>query len=118
MGNNNLLELHIYDGASGKFTLIEDDGISNDYLKGIYATTSIEYNYSQKQSKIIIQPVEGYFDGMAGKRVWRIVLHNAEKIKNIRFEGDSLNYIKNQSVIEFELPAADKYRKTEITILK
>jgi alpha-glucosidase (family GH31 glycosyl hydrolase) len=118
MGNNNLLELHIYDGASGRFTLIEDDGISNDYLKGIYATTDIEYKYMPEQYKIIIHPVEGYFEGMTEKRVWRIVLHGTDKIKNILFEGNSLNYTKNQSVIRFELPAVDKYSKTEITISK
>jgi len=118
MGNNNLLELHIYDGASGKFTLIEDDGISNDYLKGIYATTNIEYQYSPGENKIIIHPVKGYFKSMAEKRVWRIVLHGADKIKNILFEGDSLNYTKNQSGIEFELPAIDKQNKIEIVLSK
>jgi hypothetical protein len=43
-GNNDTLYLHVYPGAQGTFTLIEDDGSFNDYLKGGYAKTIITLN--------------------------------------------------------------------------
>ncbi len=116
-GTNNLLELHIYDGASGEFKLIEDDGTSNDYLKGIYASTSITYNYSQKQRKIVIAPVKGSFNGMTDARIWRIIIHGGNNIKTINYGEKSLDFKVSLSTIVFELPVKSKHEKTEITIL-
>ena len=33
-GNNDTLLIHIYLGENSAFQLIEDDGVSNDYLDG------------------------------------------------------------------------------------
>lgn len=46
--------LKIYPGADGQFTLYDDDGISQEYLKGKGTWTSITWN--DKEKKLIIQP--------------------------------------------------------------
>jgi alpha-glucosidase/alpha-D-xyloside xylohydrolase len=46
--------LKIYTGANGQYTLYEDDGISQEYLKGKGIWTSITWN--DKEKKLIIQP--------------------------------------------------------------
>ncbi|MBO9681369.1 MAG: glycoside hydrolase family 31 protein [Flavisolibacter sp.] len=49
--------LKIYSGADGQYTLYEDDGISQDYLKGRGTWTSITWN--DKERKLSIQPGGG-----------------------------------------------------------
>ena len=46
--------LKIYTGANGQYTLYEDDGISQEYLKGKGTWTSITWN--DKEKKLTIQP--------------------------------------------------------------
>ncbi|OQP54564.1 hypothetical protein A4H97_21585 [Niastella yeongjuensis] len=46
--------LKIYPGANGQYTLYEDDGISQEYLKGKGIWTTITWN--DKEKKLIIQP--------------------------------------------------------------
>jgi len=46
--------LRIYTGANGQYTLYEDDGISQEYLKGKGTWTSITWN--DKEKKLTIQP--------------------------------------------------------------
>ena len=41
-GNNKELFLDIYSDKTGSFTLVEDDGLSNEYLEGKYTATRIE----------------------------------------------------------------------------
>ncbi len=115
-GNNNMLELHIYDGISGKFTLIEDDGISNDYLNGRYASTKIEYDYALKEGEILIAPIQGNYSGMGDSRVWRIVLHGGNEIKNVSFKNKSLHVVNNETNVQFELPAISLYENIKIIL--
>ena len=46
--------LRIYTGANGEYILYEDDGISQDYLKGQGAWTRI--NWNEKAKKLNLQP--------------------------------------------------------------
>ena len=117
-GSNDSIEIHIYEGASGEFKLYEDDGTSNDYLKGYFASTSIAYNYSMDQSKIVIEPVSGSYKGMNDVRVWHIILHGFYNISSIRINDELLSYKINSNDIIIELPSRQKNKKTEITILK
>ena len=92
-GNNDTLMLHIYPGTNSNFTLIEDDGISNDYLQGIYAATEIKCENSDSKLKININPVLGTFNGMTDQREWKINLHNtpatsAISVKNYKFRKE------------------------------
>ncbi|VBB43701.1 Alpha glucosidase/alpha-xylosidase (modular protein) [uncultured Paludibacter sp.] len=82
-GNNDTLFIHIYPGNSGTFTLIEDDGTSNDYLKGIFAKTKIHLIKRDKSDQLIIKPVAGEYNGMKMERRVKIIVHQSKKIKSI-----------------------------------
>lgn len=113
-GTNDLLELEIYTGANGNFTLIEDDGTSNDYLEGKFALTNIEYSEEPGKSKLVIHPVEGIFNEMSDSRVWRFTIRGDNKISEVHHNGEKINFEINQSNIQFELPAQSKHEKLEI----
>jgi alpha-D-xyloside xylohydrolase len=65
------IELRIYTGADGAFTLYEDENDNYNYEKGAYSTIPIQWNESAKT--LILGPRNGSFPGMLEKRTFRIV---------------------------------------------
>ncbi|MBQ7064593.1 MAG: DUF5110 domain-containing protein [Firmicutes bacterium] len=78
------MDLYVGAGASGSFTLYEDDGVSNDYLEGAGAFTLIEAVYSESEGEtvITIHPVKGDSRWTPVSRTWNVHLlgagHNGE----------------------------------------
>ena len=64
------LTLLVYPGASGAFTLYEDEGTNLDYRSGRYAT--IPFSYDQATGTLTIGPRAGGFPGMQQSRALRI----------------------------------------------
>jgi alpha-glucosidase (family GH31 glycosyl hydrolase) len=56
---NEPLTVRIYTGASGSFNLYEDDGISQQYLKGDYIITKISWDDAAGKITIIVGNVAG-----------------------------------------------------------
>ena len=110
-GTNDTLNLHIYAGSSGNFTLIEDDGTSNDFLKGIIAKTNIHFSSNKKQSNLIIEPIEGNFKGMKQERIIKIIFHQDNKIKRIKFEGKNVLFSSNDFISESTFCKINKNKK-------
>ena len=66
------LEIRVYKGANGEFTLYEDEGDNYNYEKGKYATISFRWN--EKYQSLTIGDKQGDFPGSLKKRVFIIVL--------------------------------------------
>jgi alpha-D-xyloside xylohydrolase len=66
------IELRVYRGANGTFTLYEDENDSYDYEKGVHAT--IPFSWDEAAHTLIIGDRTGAFPGMLEKRTFRIVL--------------------------------------------
>ncbi len=66
------LEIRIYPGADGKFTLYEDENDNYDYQKGIYSTITFTWNDAGKV--LTIGKRKGSFPGMLKERKFRIVV--------------------------------------------
>ena len=65
------IELRIYRGANGKFTLYEDQGDTYDYEKGKYATIPISWDDAKRTLEIGIRT--GDFPGMLKERTFNVV---------------------------------------------
>ncbi len=65
------LELRIYEGADGVFTLYEDENDSYNYEKGMYATITFTWNDAKKT--LTISDRKGSFPGMLTQRKLNIV---------------------------------------------
>ena len=96
-GNNNTLILHVYPDADGAFNLLEDDGTSNDYLDGIYASTVIEQKNSGKKTLLRIHPVEGSYKGMLSTRKWILYIHYNKTPKQVKMNGQNIKFSFNQT---------------------
>ncbi len=65
------IELRIYRGADGKFTLYEDEGDTYNYEKGKYATIPISWNDAKQTLEIGNR--SGDFPGMLKERTFNVV---------------------------------------------
>ncbi|MFR9494865.1 MAG: TIM-barrel domain-containing protein [Rikenellaceae bacterium] len=80
-GSNDSLTIHIYDGADGNFSLIEDDGLSNDYIDGIYAKTDMTLSDKGDSVEFTMDGRLGSYQGEAKSRKIRLSLHTNKDIK-------------------------------------
>jgi alpha-D-xyloside xylohydrolase len=65
------LELRVYGGADGTFTLYEDDGDTNGYEKGQYSEIPIAWHDGAR--RLTIGARKGSFPGMAAERTFHVV---------------------------------------------
>jgi alpha-D-xyloside xylohydrolase len=66
------IELRIYKGANGSFTLYEDENDNYNYEKGVYAT--IAFNWDDTNKTLTIGARKGEFPGMLKTRTIKVVL--------------------------------------------
>jgi alpha-D-xyloside xylohydrolase len=66
------ITLFVYAGRDGAFTLYEDDGITNGYERGAFAT--IPLRWDDKSRTLTVGKREGTFPGMLGRRTFQVVL--------------------------------------------
>ncbi|MGB7189705.1 MAG: DUF5110 domain-containing protein, partial [Acidobacteriaceae bacterium] len=69
------IELRVYRGADGRFTLYEDQGDTYDYEKGARATIPMEWN--EAAQTLTIGARVGSYPGMPAKREFRVVFVGA-----------------------------------------
>ncbi len=65
------LELRVYRGADGAFTLYEDEGDNYNYERGVHAAIPISWN--EKAKMLTLGKRSGKFPGMLKQRTFRIV---------------------------------------------
>ena len=78
------LEIRIYPGADGSFTLYEDEGDGYNYEKGVYAT--IDFKWNDRRQTLTISEPKGNYPGMLTQRRFTIVLPNGQQ-STIEYKG-------------------------------
>jgi alpha-D-xyloside xylohydrolase len=71
------LEIRVYEGANGEFTLYEDENDNYNYEKGLYST--IRFRWNNARHTLIIGKRQGDFPEMLKERVFHIFLMSPEK---------------------------------------
>lgn len=87
------LEIRIYEGANGEFTLYEDENDNYNYEKGVYST--INFSWNDKKGTLTISDRNGEFPGMLKERKFRIVKVSTERglgDKQAETAGELVNY--------------------------
>ena len=80
------LEIRVYPGADGDFTLYEDEGDGYNYEKGIY--TTITFHWTNKSRTLTIGNRKGEYPGMLKTRRFTIVLPDGTTT-TIDYDGTS-----------------------------
>ncbi|MCR8560699.1 DUF5110 domain-containing protein [Mucilaginibacter sp. BJC16-A38] len=69
------IELRVYPGADGTFTLHEDENDNYNYEKGVYSTTKFTWN--DKARTLTIDSRKGKYPDMLTSRTFNVVLVNS-----------------------------------------
>ncbi len=85
--------LRVYPGADGDFALYEDQGDTNDYLKGASATIPVRWD--DKARTLTLGARQGSYPGMPARRTFRIVWMKPGHAENpqsneVRYDGSQL----------------------------
>jgi alpha-D-xyloside xylohydrolase len=93
------IELRVYRGADGTFTLYEDDGETYDYEKGIHATIPLTWN--DATNTLTIGARTGEFPGVLKQRTFHVVFvgeghgagvgETAEPDKSVTYDGNAVS---------------------------
>jgi len=93
------LEIRIYRGANGEFTLYEDEKDNYNYEKGVFST--IKFNWNDKANTLTIADQKGTFPGMLKTRTFNIVIVDTKNgvgvkpassfTKTISYNGKSIS---------------------------
>jgi alpha-D-xyloside xylohydrolase len=75
------VELRIYPGADGQFTVYEDENDNYNYEKGKYATFTI--NWNDKTRSLTIGDTKGEFEGMLKHRTFNVIMVGQDHGANI-----------------------------------
>ena len=95
---NATLELRIYPGQSGSFTLYEDEGDNYNYEQGHFAMTQLSWD--EEKRCLTIHDREGIYPEMSSSREFRIIIVDAlqnsllselSSVRTVRYEGQEIN---------------------------
>ncbi len=96
------IEIRIYKGDNGTFTLYEDEGDNYNYEKGIFSIITFEWD--DNQNTLTIGNRKGEFPGMLKKRIFNIVLVDKNKGTGLNPSSHfdkTIQYNGNKIVIKF-----------------
>lgn len=92
------IELRVYPGQDGHFTLYEDEGDNYNYEQGSFAITQLIWDDNARQ--LILSRREGNYPGMQALKTFRVVLANEKPFdplaavmpdaRNILYEGQQI----------------------------
>lgn len=80
------LELRVYPGADGDFTLYEDEGTNYNYERGMRST--IHFHWDDRNRKLVIGRREGKFPGMLESRNFKVDLVGSGIIHQLSYHGE------------------------------
>ena len=78
------LEIRLYPGADGTFTLYEDEGDSYNYERGIYST--IPFHWNDHSHTLTIGNRQGQYPGMLTNRKFTVVMPNGTS-QTVNYNG-------------------------------
>lgn len=82
------LEVRVYPGADGSFTLYEDEGDNYNYEKGQYS--EIEFKWNDKKRELTVGDRSGSFPGMIAARTFRVKVAGSDKEAAVTYTGKAV----------------------------
>ncbi len=89
-----VIDLYVYQGADGEFTLYEDENVNYNYEKGAYS--KIAFSYDDKMKLLSIEEREGEFPGMLEERTFNIIpvsKNGVGKTQTVKYNGLSMKVV-------------------------
>jgi hypothetical protein len=120
--NPESLEVRCFAGDDGEFTLYEDDGTSQDWVRGKSCTTKLRQKYVDGVTSIFVDAVSGDSGLIPAQRSWRLVVAGCERPKRIvvKSAGAEIevvsNYDSESGFLTIDIPAVDVSRNITVAV--
>jgi alpha-D-xyloside xylohydrolase len=92
----NDLEIHVYPGADGDFTLYEDEGTNYNYEHG--ARSTIHFHWDNQKKKLTIGRREGSFPGMLYYRTFSVKAIGSADARPIAYGGKAVEVLLEKQI--------------------
>ena len=89
-----VVDLYVYQGADGSFTLYEDENVNYNYEKGLYSM--IDFSYDESSKVLTIAARKGEFPGMLKERVFNVVPVSKKgkgQAQTVNYDGNSVKVV-------------------------
>lgn len=89
-----VIDLYVYQGADGEFSLYEDENVNYNYEKGAYSMISFSYN--DKMKLLSVEEREGEFPGMLEERTFNVIpvsKNGVGKAQTVKYNGLSMKVV-------------------------
>ena len=87
-----VIDLYVYQGADGSFTLYEDENVNYNYEKGLYAL--IGFDYDDSAAMLTVAARQGDYPGMLKERTINVIpvsKNGRGKTQQIRYDGTEVS---------------------------
>lgn len=115
--------LEIFPAGHSEFTLYEDDGETEAYLRGEVATTLITCDSGEESLTVTIGAREGWYEGILQRRAWVLALHLAGKPQSVTVnevpvleDGSGWCYDEESGILSLKA-VEDPSRQTPLVIV-
>ena len=81
-----ILDIYVYPGANGQFTLYEDEGDNYNYEKGEYST--IDFQWNNRTGKLTIGKRQGSYTDMPRQRIFRVHVTGLNDYVPVEYKGE------------------------------
>ena len=89
-----VIDLYVYQGADGNFTLYEDENVNYNYEKGLYSM--IDFSYDDDSKTLQISDRTGEFPGMLKERVFNVIPVSKDgkgQAQTVNYTGSEISVI-------------------------
>ena len=120
--NPTKLELLVFCGADGDFTLYEDDGVSMNYEEGRCVTTRYALNWAER--RLVIEAAEGDLRLIPEKRQYTVKLYGvgADRVNSVKVGGGEAPFTSafdaKRNVLSVTLGAVSPTARIELQLFE
>ena len=87
-----VIDLYVYKGCDGSFTLYEDENVNYNYEKGL--CSMIDFSYDEEAEVLVISKRRGEFPGMLEERVFNVIPVSKDgkgKPHKVKYSGSEIH---------------------------
>ena len=114
------LNLLVYPGTEGSnntYTLYEDDGESQEYESGKFATTVLNYKRNGNKTTLTIAPAQGEYKGQELKRSYSIILGALKEVKNVKVDNKNAKVVYDKETGRYVIQIAPHSIRQAVTVV-
>lgn len=112
------LNMRIYPSRSGSTVLYEDDGETQDYLKGLSVKTRLTYERRGRKSVLTMGAAEGAYPGAEQNRSYTLHFANAEGPSHTLLNGNPIEpkVLPTERAFEVEVPSTSVHHPLTVEV--